>query len=82
MFGVLDLCLYSGRFSLADQYKRLKGLIEDRKAVVGVIGLGYVGLPVAVSRRKGFRMRSTPLNVRSLKASDCVLIATDHSLYD
>ncbi|MFQ5441859.1 MAG: nucleotide sugar dehydrogenase [Thermodesulfobacteriota bacterium] len=39
-------------------------------------------LPVAVSRRKGFRMRSTPLNVQSLKGSDCVLIATDHSCYD
>jgi UDP-N-acetyl-D-glucosamine dehydrogenase len=34
----------------------LKGLIEGRKAVIGVIGLGYVGLPLIVEfGLKGFR---------------------------
>lgn len=39
-------------------------------------------VPVAVSHRKNFRMRSTPLTVRKLKDYDCVLIATNHSSYD
>ncbi len=39
-------------------------------------------VPVAVSPRKGFTMRSTPINERKLKGYDCVLIATDHSSYD
>ncbi|HEY7874622.1 MAG TPA: nucleotide sugar dehydrogenase [Actinomycetota bacterium] len=32
-----------------DGLERLVGRIEDRTAVVGVVGLGYVGLPVAVT---------------------------------
>jgi UDP-N-acetyl-D-glucosamine dehydrogenase len=39
-------------------------------------------IPVAVSHRKGFRMRSTPFTAATLKGYDCVLIATDHSCYD
>ncbi|MDO8427177.1 MAG: nucleotide sugar dehydrogenase [Deltaproteobacteria bacterium] len=39
-------------------------------------------IPVAVSKRKGFNMRSTPLNARTIKRYDCALIATDHSSYD
>ncbi len=39
-------------------------------------------LPVAVSHRRHFRMRSTPLRADRLKKYDCVLIATDHSSYD
>jgi len=39
-------------------------------------------VPLAVSRRKGFRMRSTELTAAVLAKCDCVLIATDHSAYD
>ncbi|MBI1910827.1 MAG: nucleotide sugar dehydrogenase [Deltaproteobacteria bacterium] len=39
-------------------------------------------IPVAVSHRKEFRMRSTPVTEKSLKKYDCTLIATDHSSYD
>jgi UDP-N-acetyl-D-glucosamine dehydrogenase len=39
-------------------------------------------VPLALSPRKKFRMRSTALTGKLLKAHDCVLIATDHSCYD
>jgi UDP-N-acetyl-D-glucosamine dehydrogenase len=39
-------------------------------------------LPVAVSHRRGFKMKSTPLSSTTLKKYDCVLIATDHTCYD
>jgi UDP-N-acetyl-D-glucosamine dehydrogenase len=40
----------------ADPFARLKGLIRSRKAVVGVIGLGYVGLPlIRLFATHGFR---------------------------
>jgi len=39
-------------------------------------------VPLAVSHRKGFRMRSTRLTAAVLGKCDCVLIATDHSSYD
>ena len=39
-------------------------------------------LPVAVSHRRGFKMKSTPLSSKALKKYDCVLIATDHTCYD
>ncbi|MFV2041308.1 MAG: nucleotide sugar dehydrogenase, partial [Candidatus Hydrothermarchaeales archaeon] len=35
--------------------ERLEGMIKDRTAVIGVIGLGYVGLPLAtIFAKKGF----------------------------
>jgi len=39
-------------------------------------------LPVAVSHRRGFKMKSIPLTSTTLKKYDCVLIATDHTCYD
>lgn len=39
-------------------------------------------IPVAVSHRKGFKMTSTELTEKVLKGYDCVLIATNHSIYD
>ncbi len=39
-------------------------------------------IPVAVSHRRGFKMRSTALTDSNIKKYDCVLIATDHSCYD
>lgn len=38
-------------------------------------------VPLAVSPRKRFRMRSTPLTEKALKGCDCVLIATNHREY-
>jgi len=39
-------------------------------------------VPIAISHRKHFKMRSTRITADSLKTFDCVLIATDHSAYD
>lgn len=39
-------------------------------------------IPIAVSHRREFRMKSTPLSDSNLAKYDCVLIATDHSCYD
>lgn len=39
-------------------------------------------VPIAVSNRKEFKMRSVPLSLKNIKRFDCVLIATDHSAYD
>ena len=39
-------------------------------------------IALAISPRKKFKMRSTALTEKLLKAHDCVLIATDHSSYD
>jgi UDP-N-acetyl-D-glucosamine dehydrogenase len=38
---------------MADQFQRLMKKIEDRKAVIGVIGLGYVGLPLVREFTRG-----------------------------
>ena len=39
-------------------------------------------IPLAMSPRKGFKMRSTPLTKRGISGYDCVLISTNHSSYD
>lgn len=39
-------------------------------------------IPVAISHRRGFTMRSTKLTDKNIKKYDCILIATDHSSYD
>ena len=39
-------------------------------------------VPRALSRRRGFDMRSTRLTAPLLQRMDCVVIATDHSVYD
>ena len=37
--------------------------VEDRSAVIGIVGLGYVGLPLAVTfARAGFRVKGIDLN--------------------
>lgn len=46
-----------------DQWSRLKKLIEDKKATIAVIGLGYVGLPLAVKFvEAGFTVRGVEVN--------------------
>ena len=39
-------------------YKKLINLIKNKKATVGVIGMGYVGLPLAILfAKKGFKVQ-------------------------
>ena len=46
-------------------YQKLKEKIEKRKAVVGVIGLGYVGLPLAVEfGDQGFKILGFDISKR------------------
>ena len=61
--------------------------IQQRKAVVGIIGMGYVGLPLAHTfRESGFPVLGfdiDPAKVKALMAGlDAVLISTNHSSYD
>ena len=49
--------------------KRLRALIKDHKARVGIIGMGYVGLPLAVEFAKGgFRVDGIDLDASKVKA--------------
>src|SRR5580658_1081742 len=51
--------------STTDYRKRLLTRIEDRSAVVGVVGLGYVGLPLAVEfADAGFRVVGYDVSAR------------------
>jgi UDP-N-acetyl-D-glucosamine dehydrogenase len=50
-------------------YERLRAKIEDRTAQVGVVGLGYVGLPLAVEYAKiGFEVIGIDLAERKVEA--------------
>ncbi len=57
-------------------------LIRILKSKGAIVRYNDPHVPHAVSRRKGFSMRSTRLTKRVLEKTDCVLIATDHSAYD
>jgi UDP-N-acetyl-D-glucosamine dehydrogenase len=47
----------------------LKEKLEDKSAVIGVVGLGYVGLPLAVEfARKGFRTVGIDLDSRKVQS--------------
>jgi UDP-N-acetyl-D-glucosamine dehydrogenase len=52
--------------------EKIKKLIESRKAAIGIVGMGYVGLPLAVEfARGGFRVTGFEVDaqkVRDLKA--------------
>ena len=52
-------------------------LLKDRQADVS-----YHDPHVPVLDVGGLEMKSTPLDKMALKATDCVVIATDHSLYN
>jgi UDP-N-acetyl-D-glucosamine dehydrogenase len=48
-----------------DNKQRLLGKISDRSAVIGVVGLGYVGLPLAVEfARAGFKVIGFDVSTR------------------
>ncbi len=57
-------------------------LIRILKSKGAVVRYNDPLVPRAISRRKGFDMRSTRLTEAVLEKTDCVLIATDHSAYD
>ncbi|MBE9528379.1 MAG: nucleotide sugar dehydrogenase [Proteobacteria bacterium] len=57
-------------------------LVKELKAKGAKVDYNDPHIPVAVSHRRGFKMRSTKLTEKGLKKYDCVLIATDHSAYD
>jgi UDP-N-acetyl-D-glucosamine dehydrogenase len=55
--------------SHTDHLKQLKQKIETRRAHVGVVGLGYVGLPLAVEFAKaGFRVTGIDLDTSKVEA--------------
>ena len=46
----------------------LKERIQDKSAIIGVIGLGYVGLPLAVEKAKaGFKVIGFDIQESKLK---------------
>ncbi len=50
-------------------YKLLKNKIEEKSAKIGVIGLGYVGLPLAVAfAEEGFKVTGIDTNSRKVKS--------------
>lgn len=57
-------------------------LIRLLKGKGAIVDYNDPFIPVAVSHRKGFKMTSTELTEKVLKGYDCVLIATNHSIYD
>jgi len=57
-------------------------LIRILKSKGAVVRYNDPFVPRAISRGKGFDMRSTRLSKAVLEKTDCVLIATDHSAYD
>ena len=52
-----------------DRAKALKRKIDNREATIGIIGLGYVGLPLAVGfARAGFRVTGIDVDARKVAA--------------
>jgi UDP-N-acetyl-D-glucosamine dehydrogenase len=48
-------------------YKRLEKKIKNRSAVVGIIGMGYVGLPLAVELgRENFKVMGIDISVNKI----------------
>ena len=62
---------------MTDQAKALASKIGDRSTLVGIIGLGYVGLPLALAfAEKGFKVLGfdvDPVKVDQLTAGECYI---------
>jgi UDP-N-acetyl-D-glucosamine dehydrogenase len=62
---------------MTDQAQALASRIKDRSALVGIIGLGYVGLPLALAfAEKGFKVLGfdvDPQKVDQLTAGECYI---------
>ena len=53
---------------MADNYNTLNGLIRTKKAQIGVIGLGYVGLPIVLRFcEEGFRVLGFDIDPEKIK---------------
>ena len=53
----------------SSRFETLKGLIEQRQATVGIVGLGYVGLPLALAcQEAGFKVIGFDINPGRVKA--------------
>lgn len=51
------------------EYNKLRTLIEDRRAKIGVVGLGYVGLPIVLRFcEEGFLVRGFDIDTEKAKA--------------
>ncbi|MBI5644290.1 MAG: nucleotide sugar dehydrogenase [Deltaproteobacteria bacterium] len=57
-------------------------LIRILREKGAVVSYNDPHVPIAISHRKSFKMKSTSLDYGKMKKYDCVLIATDHSAYD
>ena len=73
------------QYSLSGEAARLRTKIENKTAVIGVVGLGYVGLPLAVEfARKGFRTIGIDLNservLRLNAGQNCIQDVSDDLL--
>jgi len=54
---------------MADNYSTLSGLIRTKKARIGVVGLGYVGLPIVLRFcEEGFRVLGFDVDPEKIKA--------------
>lgn len=66
---------------MSNDFKSLLGLIENKTALVGIIGLGYVGLPLAVTAAKrgmsvvGFDI--DPVKINNLEACKSYIEAVE-----
>ena len=48
--------------------KKIINLISNKKAIIGIIGLGYVGLPLAILfANKGFKVFGFDTNFKKIK---------------
>ena len=73
--------------ALTGEAARLRQKIENKTAVIGVVGLGYVGLPLAVEfAHKGFRTIGIDLNservLRLNAGQNCIQDVSDDLLRD
>ncbi len=54
---------------MTEQNKKLLGLLQDKKATIGIIGLGYVGLPIVMRFcDEGFKVLGFDVDIKKVDA--------------